>query len=108
MELPIKETQIVNACLDYLHLKGYWAKRFNTVGIFNTKVGCYMLNPNTPKGMSDILCLEKGTGRAIFVECKRKNSRQSPNQIEFESDVIKQGARYFVARSIEDLVKLGF
>ena len=102
--IKITETQIVKACLDYLHLKGIFAKRINTTGIYNYKTGKYIFNPNTPRGMSDILVVIEG--KAIFVECKRKGGKQNENQRAFDAEVRQAGAKYFIIRSVEDLIKV--
>ena len=56
-------------------------------------------------GVSDIILLKDGI--AWFIEVKAK-TKQSEHQKEFERNVIKNGCKYIVARSIDDLIKAGF
>jgi hypothetical protein len=47
------------------------------------------------------------SGQAIFLEVKKPDGRQSPEQNAFGSDAIVAGARYHIVRSIDDVQKVG-
>ena len=71
--------------------------RFNTAPVARVGVN----------GLSDIFVLTLG-GRAVFVECKSDDGRQSEAQRNFQATVERFGARYIVARSATDaLSQLG-
>lgn len=52
-------------------------------------------------GMADILCLVDG--KAIWLEVKAPNGKQSENQKWFEANVVAAGCQYHVVRSIDDI-----
>ena len=57
-------------------------------------------------GVSDIILLLDGM--AWFIEVKTKKTKQSEGQKEFEKNVKKNGCKYIVVRSIDDIVGFGF
>lgn len=56
------------------------------------------------KGFSDWVLIRKG--RVVFAEFKKANGRQSPEQIEFESDVKRHGGDYRIIRNWDDVKDL--
>ena len=53
-------------------------------------------------GFADLVVLTQGM--TIFFEVKSKDGRQDPDQIKFERAVVAQGHRYFIVRSINDVM----
>jgi hypothetical protein len=56
-------------------------------------------------GVAD-LCLVLPGGQSAFLELKSAKGRQSPPQKEFAADAEKAGARYAVAASIDEAVRI--
>lgn len=55
-------------------------------------------------GVSDLELLyldNKNISRAVFIEMKTKNGRQSPAQKQFQAMVEKIGFEYYICRSLE-------
>jgi len=57
-----------------------------------------------PGRLSDIVVVH--VGRPYFLEVKRPNTHQSPQQKEFQRRAEHAGALYAVVRSIEDVQRL--
>lgn len=60
---------------------------------------------HTPRGLPDINVIRGGAYYGL--EVKTPKGRQSPEQKEFQSFVESHGGKYFVVRSIDDVVALG-
>jgi hypothetical protein len=104
-----KETDIQSAILDYLALKRVLAIRINNIpATYIDKAGARQsrrLPKHTPRGIADILVIK--AGGAIFLEVKSEIGKQSADQNEFAAKVFVAGLRYWVVRSIDDVVALG-
>lgn len=55
------------------------------------------------KGGSDILGIEKGTGRFIAVECKVGYNKPTPDQEYFLHEIERRGGHAIVAYTLEDV-----
>lgn len=55
-----------------------------------------------PKGYPDIQGILQG-GKTIYIECKSKTGRQTPEQAAFQRTVEALGAIYVLARSVSDV-----
>lgn len=87
------ETSVKNQIKQYLAYKGFF--------IFPVLQGL-----GAYKGISDYIAMKEGCG-VLFIEVKRPAGVQSEHQIEFQRKVEAAGQRYIVARSIDDLIKVG-
>jgi|SRR5579872_2540524 len=96
------EHQIQQAILQYLKVRGIFAWRNNTIGVWDSKLGIYRKN-TTIKGVSDILGILP-TGRFLAIEVKRKGGIVSDEQLEFNYTINKNGGLAFVAYSIDDVI----
>jgi hypothetical protein len=56
---------------------------------------------------SDLSILAVKNRKAIFIEVKRDKGRMSPEQHDFARNVVLAGGEYHVARSIDDVQRLG-
>lgn len=100
---PVRETDIVRACLAYLHARGCIAWRNNT-GAMRIE------EPGQPRrfvrfsapGISDIIGLLPG-GRFLAVEVKRGDGRLSAAQQLFLNQVAGAGGFGAVVRSVTEL-----
>lgn len=101
------EGYVLDALCEYLATKGYIFWRQNTVGVYDVGQQRYRTMPRySMKGVSDIIVLVDGT--AMFIEAKAGKGKQSPDQQNFQQMVEMAGCKYFVARSIDDLISQGF
>ncbi len=96
------EKEIQRAICDYLTLRRHFFWRNNT-GAFKTVHDSYVRFGTT--GSPDIIVVH--VGRPYFLEVKRPNSYQSPEQKEFQRQAEAAGGLYAVVRSIEDVKQLG-
>ncbi len=100
------EGEIVRAICDYLSLRGHLFYRNNNVPIFDPTRQAFRAMPKyTMKGLPDIVLIKDG--RYIGIEAKAGNATLSPHQEEFRKQSEKHGARYIVARSIDDVIAAG-
>ena len=95
-----KEKEIQQAIIQYLQLKRIFVKRLNVGGMINHSTGAYILNPNTPRGIADLLVVDEG--HTIFLEIKTRKGKQSENQKIFEVEAKQAGADYFIVRSLDE------
>lgn len=95
----MKEQDIQNQILEYLHLRRIKAYRINS-GMIRTEHG-HMVKL-APKGFSDIVGVLAG-GRALFIEVKMGNNKPTALQEMFLEEMREQGALAFVAWGIEDV-----
>lgn len=101
------ESSVLSAVCEYLAVKGYVFWRQNNVGVFDFANKRYRAMPTySVKGVADIQLLLDG--RSWFLECKAPKGVQSPDQKEFEFLVKRAGAQYYIIRSVDDLIELGF
>lgn len=95
------EGKIVAAVLRYLHDRGIYAWRNNSVGVFDPVRKVFRKNKAVKRGVSDILALHHG--KFIAIEIKTKTGKLSAEQAEFLSDVNQRGGLAFCARSVADV-----
>jgi Holliday junction resolvase len=100
----MKETEVQRDIIQYLHMRGIYAWRNNTMGVWDTKRKRYRANPNTLKGVSDILGLFND-GTFLAIECKSATGRLTPEQIEFMGEIERRKGYAICARSIEDVAQ---
>jgi hypothetical protein len=88
----------------FLSELGYIPLRLNVFQVF-TRDGI-PIRTGLPKGCSDIVAIQSGTGRAVFVETKVKPRKPTAEQLNFIEVMRKQGAIAGVVYSIDELKKL--
>ena len=101
--LKTKETDIVNACLDLLEYKRLFAFRINTMGNYNPKTNSYYKNPRLKRGCPDIILILP-TGQFVGIEVKSEKGKQSEYQIDFQKQIEKSNAQYWLIHSVEELL----
>ncbi len=107
--LEITESQIVSSICEYLHYKGYFFWRQNTTPIFNQERRSYRAMPKySKKGVPDIIIIIGGM--FVGLEVKKPGQYLTPDQRLFKADLSRLGScdRYYLVRSIDDVMKLGF
>jgi len=75
--LQLSEDDVEKACLDLLHLRGYWVGR-NHCGTFKSVDGRRWIK-GAPKGTPDYACLH-GSRPGFLLEVKRPGETTSPEQ----------------------------
>ena len=107
------EGYVLNACKDYLELKGWNVTRMNS-GAVQDKRGV-PVRMHAP-GTADLLAIKEAPfavqGGPIvhlvcWVECKAGNGKQSEMQKMFQARKEALGQRYVLAYGIEDMERAG-
>lgn len=101
----ISEANVKKACLHYLRVMGYLFVPIQNQGQWDNVKKIYHKFTGTP-GAPDLM-VHIGQGKWICVELKssggKNPGKQSKAQENFEHMVDREGGRYFIVRSIEDL-----
>ena len=99
------ETKLVKAVIQYLQLRGHMAWRNNTgASRFQNAPGSPVRYVRFGKrGASDVLGVERVTGRIIAVECKDKGEKPTPEQEQFLAGVRKRNGIGILAYSLDDV-----
>lgn len=102
---PPKEKDIERAICDLLAARNFFFWKNPQAGYFDARVGRFRkhTSPYVMRGTPDIIIVYKG--QFIGLEVKAKKGIQSPDQREFEEKCQKNGGRYFIVRSVEDVMK---
>ncbi len=100
-KIKIPESAIQGQIITYLLLNGYKAFRINSGSIKTQTGGLVKL---APKGFSDILAVEKETGRAVFIEVKAIGNKLTFFQELFLEEMRKQGAIAFTAYNVDEVI----
>ena len=103
MNALMTESQLVSACLQYLNLRGIFAWRNNSTGIWDEKQGRYRRSKGM-LGTADILGVFPG-GRALAVECKSARGKTTLDQEVFLGLFRQAGGLAMVVRSIGELME---
>lgn len=106
------ESQIETSICHYLRIKGYFFWKQPQAGYFAGKqkdghwIGSFRrhVNPYCRRGVPDLILVKNG--QFIGLEVKTPTNRQTLEQVDFQYDLEKNGGKYFVVRSIEDVEKV--
>lgn len=83
--------------------------RLNNIPSFNRLDGggftMRRLPKFTPRGLPDIIVV--AGGQFIALEVKSAIGKQSPDQKLIEAEIKKHGGKYFLVRSLEDVINAG-
>ena len=99
----MSEQDLVNAILDWFHLRGAWAIRINSGGkpVSDKKGGRYFIRM-APAGTPDILAIWPG-GLGVAVECKMPGNKPTEIQTITLQRISECGGLAIVAYSIDDV-----
>lgn len=101
------ENLVLQSVCEYLERRGYTFWRNNTVGVYDVRQKRFRSMPKySIAGVSDIIVLYEG--KAIFIECKAEKGVQSDSQKEFQIFVENADCKYYIVKSIDDLIEIGF
>ena len=102
----MKESDVVASICDYLAARRHFFYRSNNIPVYDKARGAFRALPKyTPRGVPDIIVVKDG--RFIGIEVKTDTGRLSPDQVEFGRQCNEHGGTYAVARSIDDVQRLG-
>jgi hypothetical protein len=93
------------AIITYLNYNGCMARRINTHGIYDAKKQTYRKLHGQVKGTTDIIGMQKGTGKLIAIEIKIGSDNLSPEQYGFLNEVQEGGGIAMIAHSFDDFLK---
>ena len=105
-EVCLKEKEIENLILEFLHLKGINCWKNQSVGIYDSRRKVYRKNHNRyhRNGVSDIIGVLRD-GKFLAIEVKTVKGRPTENQKSFIESVEKNNGIAFIARSIDDVIE---
>ena len=83
------EKDIQKLIKDYLLAKGWFCVKIHQQGKY-----CF-------KGISDLIAVKDGI--TIFVEVKTPTGKLRPEQMSFMEQIQNHGAKYIIARSLDDI-----
>jgi len=91
---------LTKCIIDFIELRGFYATRINTMGIYDEKLGTYRKG-TTKRGTADIHACIKG--KHLSIEVKIGADAQSMYQEQTEQDIKKAGGIYlYPARFVPD------
>lgn len=96
------ETGVLRACLDLLRLRGVFAWRNNSTGVYDAAAKRFRTF-NGLRGTSDILGVVRPGGRFLAVEAKHGKNRLSRDQEYFQAATRDNGGLACVAYSVKEL-----
>lgn len=96
--------ELTQYVLKYLRAKNVLAWRHNNVGIWDKSKGVYRKNPQTLKGVADIIGIDK-FGRMVAIEIKSNKDKLTNAQMLFLQQVEERGGGAFVCRNFTDFKK---
>jgi hypothetical protein len=104
----MSEKLVQSAILSYLEMRGHFVWRNNSAFIKSEYVNRYgqkktrAFRAGVP-GSSDILGVEKGTGRFIAIEVKYGKNKPTDDQERFLAEVKSRGGIAIVAYSLDEV-----
>ena len=99
----VSENSIQSAICEYLTMRRYFFWRQNSVGAYDPIKQTFRSLPKyAMRGVPDIIIIHNG--QFIGIEVKSKAGKQSQAQIDFQVHCEKNGGRYIVAKSVDDII----
>jgi len=100
------ETEIQSTICEYLAYRKHFFWRQNTAPRYDTKKQIFYRMPkHAMNGVPDIILIKDG--QFIGLEVKQEKGKQSEDQKIFEKRCHDAGAKYYIVRSLDDVIKLG-
>lgn len=89
---------LTKCIVDYITLKGGFASRLNSTGIYRQDIQKFV--PNTQKrGLSDVIAIYKG--KSLNIEIKMPKDRMSEHQLKVKREIESSGGLYWIAKDFE-------
>jgi len=99
----LTEAQILRQIMDYLELHRIFAYRNNTGAMTGVHKGKRWFVRFGKRGAPDIIAIRGG--QCYGIEVKRPGNDQSREQREFQVEFERSGAKYILARAVEDVAE---
>lgn len=105
MKPPYKltESDVQKLILNWLKLRRYFHWRANTGGMSGAHKGKAWFVRFGRAGQPDIFVVRNGL--LIGIEVKGVKGVQSTKQLEFQTELIRAGGQYILARNLEDVIR---
>lgn len=106
MQLKLSEKQIQNQIIEYLQYRKdiYFIRNNSIAGKIIRPNGSQGWIKNNKKGSPDIIICFKGKWIGCEIKCEK--GKQSPEQKQAELEIKRAGGRYFLIRSLDDILKI--
>ena len=114
-DVGMKETDIQRAILDYLAAEHMLAFRMNTGAMVSEYKGKKRFMRFGTPGMADILAFDRESVKEgawrheeimpVWIEVKAEKGKQSELQKSFQQQVEREGHRYILAWSVDDVIE---
>ena len=104
----MKESEIQKQILDYLKGRGYFAERMPLGGVQMNVGGNKFMRKNPLSGFPDLFFFSNNNTvypKFVGIEVKTLTGKQSNIQKEWEKKLTDIGVLYFLARSVDDVIK---
>lgn len=98
--MELTESQIQKQICDYLTKRSHFHWRQNNTG--KMPGGRYV---SVKPGIPDIFLIK--AGRLFGIEVKTPKGKLSKEQVDFGRECVRNGGEYIVARSLDDVVRVG-
>lgn len=95
---------LTDCIVKYITLKGGFASRINSTGIFDKRLNKYRRGTQK-KGIADVLATYRS--KSLHIEVKHGKDRVSDAQMKVQTEVTRSGGLYFIAHNFTDF-KLWF
>lgn len=95
------EKEIQATCFQYLRLQGIFAFKTPNIGTYKQKTGKYI--PAQTKGIPDAI-MHWPLDNISYIEFKAHGGKLSEAQKDFQRQCDKDRIRYYVVRSLDDLM----
>lgn len=90
---------LTKCVVEYIRLSGGFASRISNQGTFSRKLNRY-IPATSRKGLADVIGCYKG--KNLNIEIKIKKDVQSEHQKKIESEIIRSGGLYYIAKDFTD------
>ena len=94
---------LTNQILDFFFANRIFAYRANSLGVYDSRKGIFRSSPK--KGISDLIAIIPPHGRFIGIEIKIGKDKQSEEQKGFQSNILRAGGVYLIARDYDSFIR---
>lgn len=101
--VPLTANNLTKGVKNYIKVKGGFAVRVNTMGVYDPSLKLFRKIAKDDKGVSDVVACYNG--RAVFVEIKIGSDKESKDQLRFKKNMTEAGAACFVARDMDSFIE---
>lgn len=104
------ETDLLRDVTQYLSARRIWFRRYNTRAIrMGRRLLFTIIGPGNKvaTGHPDLMARAPASGKVVWIECKSREGKLSPEQIAFRDEMVHGfGDLYVEARTLDDVRRL--